>query len=183
MTKQEFSAGGIVLRRDQDKFLILVGQHSAHHGWVFPKGLIGDIKREETREETAIREVREETGILAKIIKPIPPVTYFYVFEGQKIRKTVDYFLMEYQGGDIRDHDFEMEAVEWLPTEKVTERLTYKGDREVWQEAQKLVKNFMATGPAARHLAGARSANPPTGGLRANKASGSRHPSPGGFDG
>lgn len=142
MTKFEFSAGGIVFKKEKGKIFVLVAQHSAHHGWVFPKGLIGDIKKGESKEETARREVQEETGVLGKIITALPPTTYFYFFQGQKIRKTVFYFLMEYQKGEITGHDTEMEEVEWLPAEQVAERLTYKGDKEVWRQAQKVIKKM-----------------------------------------
>ena len=155
----EFSAGGIVLRQAKDKFKnkkweVLVAQHSQHHGWVFPKGLIdqksnpstslGVINQKskivrETKEEAAIREVREETGVLAKIIEPLTPVSYWYNFEGEKIKKTVYYFLMEYMSGDIKEHDFEMENVEWLPIDKIEDRLTYKSDREAWKETGKIL--------------------------------------------
>ena len=142
--KFEFSAGGIVFKRTKNKeqrtnLQILVSQHSQHHGWVFPKGLIGDHIKGEGKEETALREVQEETGVLGKILKPLVPVTYRYVFEKEKIKKTVYYYLMEYISGDIKDHDWEMENVEWLPPDKVEERLTYDSDKKVWKEAQKLL--------------------------------------------
>lgn len=133
--KLQFSAGGVVYKDKK----VLLAQHSQHHGWVFPKGLIGDHVEGEDKETTAIREVKEETGADAKIIKTLTPVTYWFVFEGEKIKKTVYYFLMEYTGGDITKHDHEMENVEWLSKEKVEERLTYKSDQKVWQEAQRLI--------------------------------------------
>lgn len=142
MTKFEFSAGGVVFRKEDDKILILVAQHSAHHGWVFPKGLIGDVKEGETKEETAQREVLEETGTVGKILVPLQPISYFYVFGGQKIRKTVYYFLMDYIDGNITQRDQEMEKVEWLPLDEVEERLTYKGDKQVWQEAKKKIEEL-----------------------------------------
>ena len=128
--------------------LILVAQHSQHHGWVFPKGLIGDHKKGEkksasakgfgeTKEDAALREVEEETGIKGKILKPLQPVTYWYNFEGVKIKKTVYYFLMEFVEGDTKNHDWEMEDVEWIPVEKVEKKLTYKSDKQVWQEVKK----------------------------------------------
>jgi 8-oxo-dGTP pyrophosphatase MutT (NUDIX family) len=137
--KFQFSAGGIVYKKENNKIFILVSQHSGHHGWVFPKGLIGDHVEGEKKEETALREVEEETGAKGKIIKMLTPVTYWFVFDKEKIKKTVYYFLMEYIGGDIGKHDHEMEAVEWLPKEKVEERLTYKSDKEVWQDALKIL--------------------------------------------
>ena len=59
----------------------------------------------------------------------------------EKIKKTVYYFLMEYVSGDIKEHDFEMENVEWLPINEVENRLTYKSDKEVWKEAKELISN------------------------------------------
>lgn len=140
--KLQFSAGGIVYKKENNKIFVLVSQHSQHHGWVFPKGLIGDHIEGENKEGTAIREVKEETGVDAKIMKTLTPVTYWFVFEGEKIRKTVYYFLMEYAGGDITKHDHEMEAVEWLSKEKVAERLTYKSDQKVWEVALRAIKRL-----------------------------------------
>jgi 8-oxo-dGTP diphosphatase len=138
--KLQFSAGGVVFKRpatndQRQTTLILLAQHSQHHGWVFPKGLIDN---KESKEDAALREVKEETGAKGKIIKFLTPVTYWFVFEGEKVKKTVYYFLMEYVGGDIAKHDDEMENVEWLPKDKVEERLTYKSDKKVWHEARKL---------------------------------------------
>ncbi len=136
----EFSAGGVVYKKEGNKTFILAAQHSQHHGWVFPKGLIGDYKKDESKKDTATREVKEETGIDAKIIKQLTPVTYWYFFKSEKIKKTVYYFLMEYLSGDISKHDKEMENVEWIKASKVDKKLTYSSDKKVWQSAQKLIK-------------------------------------------
>lgn len=135
----EFSAGGIVYKKEINKLLILISQHSGHHGWVFPKGLIGDKDefKGQTKEETALREVEEETGIIGKIIEPLTPVTYWYSMDKIKRKKTVYYFLMEFIEGDISKHDWEMENVEWLAENEVAKRLTYSSDKKVWKEAQK----------------------------------------------
>ena len=137
----QFSAGGIVYKKANGKTFILVSQHSQHHGWVFPKGLIGDHIEGEKKEETALREVTEETGAIGKIIRSLTPVTYWFKLEGELIKKTVYYSLMEYVGGDIKKHDKEMEDVEWLPMDEVEKRLTYKSDKQVWQEAKRLIVN------------------------------------------
>jgi len=137
--KIQFSAGGIVFKKFNNKTEVLVAQHSQHHGWVFPKGLIGDHIEGENKEETAIREVKEETGVDGKIIRALNPVTYWFVLEGEKIRKTVYYYLMEFIGGDLTKHDHEMEAVVWLPADKVEEKLTYKSDKIAWRETGNLI--------------------------------------------
>src|SRR5436190_8768934 len=129
----EFSAGGIVYKKQGKQIFILVCQHSQHHGWVFPKGFIGDKIDGESKEDTAIREVEEETGVKAKIIEPIESITYWYVMDGEKRKKTVYYYIMECVSEDITKHDWEMENVEWLPIEQVTERLTYDSDKKVWE--------------------------------------------------
>jgi len=141
---REFSAGGIVYERKANNVLWLVCQHSQHKGWVFPKGFIGDHPstssgQVESKEEAALREVEEETGVKGRIIARLPkPAGYFYVWKGEKRFKTVYYFLMEYAGGDIKNHDFEMMKVEWWPKEKVEKDLTYKSDKTAFQEALKL---------------------------------------------
>ncbi|MGA2911764.1 MAG: NUDIX domain-containing protein [Candidatus Levyibacteriota bacterium] len=140
----QFSAGGVVFKKSsiinhQSEILVLVCQHSQHHGWVFPKGLIGDHVEGEQKEDTALREVEEETGAKGKIIQLLNPVDYWYFFEGEKIHKTVYYFLMEYVSGDITKHDTEMENVAWLPEAEVEKRLTYPTDKQVWQEAKQLL--------------------------------------------
>ncbi len=141
----QFSAGGIVYKKvrstnsGQEKIYVLVSQHSQHHGWVFPKGLIGDHIQNERKVDTALREVKEETGVVGKILKPLTPVEYWFVLDGEKIKKTVYYFLMEYISGDITNHDHEMENVEWIELKDVENRLTYPSDKKVWIEAQKLI--------------------------------------------
>ena len=138
----EFSAGGVVFKKEHDKIMVIVAQHSYHHGWVFPKGLIGDHKESEGKEETAVREVKEETGIEARVLTPLTPVTFWYVFEKEKIKKTVYYYVMAYVGGDTNDHDMEMEQVEWVPFDEVEQKLTYKSDKKVWEEAKKEIKKI-----------------------------------------
>jgi len=155
--KYEYSAGGVVYKKHKEKILILVGKHSYHHGWVFPKGLIGDRvdNRHQGKEETAIREVKEETGIDAEIEKELTPVYYFYSLEVNpsksvhqdedtqakpaNIKKTVYYFIMKAVGGDINVRDDEMEEVEWIDIDSVESRLTYESDKEAWIEAKQLI--------------------------------------------
>ena len=133
---KEFSAGGIVYKKLGQKRLWLVAQHSHHKGWVFPKGLIGDHKKGESSQETAVREVAEETGIKGKIITKLKdPVSYFYSWQGEKKFKTVEYYLMEYVSGETSDHDWEMSQVEWLSQNEVEKRLTFKSDKKAFKQA------------------------------------------------
>lgn len=136
--KLQFSAGGVVYQKNPE-LQILVSKHSQHHGWVFPKGLIGDHEEGESKEQTAIREVKEETGIDGEIERELAPVEYFYEWENEKIKKTVYYFIMKFIGGNINEHDDEMEEVEWIAPSEVESRLTYPSDRKVWIEAKQFL--------------------------------------------
>lgn len=125
-----------------ESVLILVCQHSQHHGWVFPKGFIGDHVVGESKEDTALRETQEETGIIGKILEPLPEITYMYEMDGEKHQKTVYYYIMESVGGDIKNHDWEMENVEWLPIEEVENRLTFTSDKTVWEKAKERIREL-----------------------------------------
>lgn len=149
--KREFSAGGIVYKKigGSPCPLWLVVQHSQHKGWVFPKGLIGDKKNNEGKEETALREVLEEGGIKAKIIAEIPMIVeYWYQFEGKKIFKKVYFYLMGYVSGSEKNHDSEVSVAEWLTTEEVEKRLTYDNDKRVFAEAVAILEKNQFGGVA-----------------------------------
>ncbi len=136
------SAGGIVFKKENNQYLWLIVQHSQHKGWVFPKGLVGDKNSSETMEEAALREVEEEGGVKAKIIK-IPPIKTFYQYrwQDQLIKKTVYYYLMKYQSGDPANHDWEVSQANFVPQEEVLLILTYPSDINAFQKILKLIKD------------------------------------------
>ena len=137
-SKREFSAGGVVYKKGKRGVKWLVCKHSGYHKWVFPKGL---VEEGEKVRETAVREVEEECGIKTRIRAKIPdPEKYIYTFEGIKIFKVVEYFLMEYVSGDIKNHDWEMEEVEWMEFEAARERLDFTGAKKVLNKAKKLLE-------------------------------------------
>ncbi|MDB5034297.1 MAG: hydrolase [Chlorobi bacterium] len=131
---KEWSAGGVVLRRTGEGQLeVLLIQHSMHRGWSFPKGW---VEPGETPQQAAIREVEEESGVLAEIIADLPPTRYFFVNrEKQRVAKTVTWYLMRYLGEGNQTHAFEVSAVEWLPIEAVHTRLSYKNDKDLFSVA------------------------------------------------
>jgi 8-oxo-dGTP pyrophosphatase MutT (NUDIX family) len=134
-TRSEVSAGGVVYRRSDDGAEIVLAARRTRRGdlaWGLPKGL---IEPEETPEEAAVREVREETGLEAEVEASLGDIRYFYVWEGVRVRKAVHFFLMRATGGDVSLHDHEMEVVQWFPLSVALRRATYKGEREVLQRA------------------------------------------------
>ena len=137
--KTEISAGGIVYKRNNNQTLWLVIQNSGHKGWGFPKGLVGDKIRNESLETAALREVKEEGGVEAKIVNPAPVITHYtYRFQDYLIKKTVSYFLMEYLSGKIEDHDQEVGDIKFLSSDEVKQLLTYKADKEAFDTALSL---------------------------------------------
>ena len=136
--KREISAGGVVYKKAGGEVWWLVCKHSGYKKWVLPKGRIDEG---ETTEQTAVREVGEETGIKAKVVEKLKPAEkYTYTLKGERIFKIVQYFLMEYVGGDIANHDWEMEEVEWLPFEEAYERLEFSGQKQMLKLARSMIK-------------------------------------------
>lgn len=128
------SAGGIVYKKNGKKVQWLICQHSQHHGWVFPKGFVGDKNIGESNESAALREVEEEGGIKAKIINQAPITSgYQYIWDNQLIKKTVYYFLMEYVSGDPSKHDWEMSDAKFVGEEEVKKTLTYDSDKKAFE--------------------------------------------------
>lgn len=108
-----------------------------HKGkWTFPKGWISDHKGE-SYEATALREVKEEGGVEAKILKNLGEIHFFFTFKGTKVSKTVHYFLMEYVSGDPKNHDYEVSEAKFVPLSEATLMLSYPTDREIFERALK----------------------------------------------
>ena len=139
-TKREISAGGVVYRRDGEQIEVVLASRRTRRGelaWGLAKGGIED---DESPEDAAIREVREETGLLAEIEASLGETRYFYVWENVRIRKTVHFFLMRHTGGDVEDRDDEMEEIRWFPLERALKRAAYRGERDVLGRAAELLK-------------------------------------------
>jgi 8-oxo-dGTP pyrophosphatase MutT (NUDIX family) len=100
--------------------------------WALPKGTPNSG---ESLEETAVRETREETGIDVEIEEPLGSISYFFVRNRTRFRKTVHFFLMRPVGGSIEQHDHEFDEVRWFQLEEALEIMTYPTEREVVERA------------------------------------------------
>ena len=139
----EISAGGVVYRRREGEIEIalIAVRYDGELRWSLPKGL---VERGEHLEEAAVREVREETGLVARPEHRLPPIEYWFVErEGEeRVRhhKKVYFFLMRWEGGDPSEHDWEVEDVRWFPLDQAIERVRYKTEREVLERARGILR-------------------------------------------
>lgn len=150
--KRIFSAGGIVVRKEVGQVKVLVTQHSGHKGWDFPKG---HIEEGESSEVAAVREVEEETGVKAEIVEKVGKTEYFYfdptssargglrgAKKGERVFKTVVYFLMRYVGEGEATTAFEVSEKVWLRVDEVEERLTFKDTKKMWRGIESRVESL-----------------------------------------
>lgn len=135
-TVDETSAGGLVVDQDRSR-AVLIGRLDRHGKllWSLPKGHIEDG---ETIEQTAIREVKEETGISARVLEFLGTIDYWFVAERRRVHKTVHHFLLEAVGGELSDEDVEVTEVAWMPIADLEERLAYTDERALVRKARQL---------------------------------------------
>ena len=102
----------------------------------------------ETTEQTALREVAEETGLEVRINGPLDSIEYSFVQQGLRIHKTVHYFLMEATGGDLAQHDHEFEEVRWVPLHDAPALLTFETERSLISRASEVLGGIGTSGRA-----------------------------------
>jgi 8-oxo-dGTP pyrophosphatase MutT (NUDIX family) len=132
-TSTEFSAGGVVVC--DGKCVVIVPTRRAADGskvLALPKG---HPEPGESAAQAALREVREEAGVEARLIDKLGDVRYWYMRDGRRIAKVVSFFLLEYLRGEVSEHDREVEDARWLALEDAARQLTYKGERDMASRA------------------------------------------------
>lgn len=156
---REISAGGVVLRPTPEGWQVAVIQPQGQPApgetdkkrhqkelLALPKGLI-DAGEKPT--QTAVREVKEETGLTAKILKKIADIKYVYVRswgDKQRVFKIVSFYLLLYESGTIDDVSKEMrievKQAQWIPIEEAEKKLAYRGERDVLRMAREELKSL-----------------------------------------
>jgi 8-oxo-dGTP pyrophosphatase MutT (NUDIX family) len=123
------SAGGVVWRRGKDdRVEVVICGRRSDRIWGLPKGTPdGDEKIE----QTALREVREETGLEVRLGESLGTIEYWFTAGGIRYHKQVHHWLMEAIGGDVSHHDHEFDEVRWLPATEAYARLTYDGEKNL----------------------------------------------------
>ena len=127
--EREASYGGVVVRGGDVLVIAPAGRPKVT---TLPKG---GANPGETEAETAAREVREETGVEARILERLGDVEYWYRRGGLRVFKTVGFYLCDYVSGDTADHDDEVEEARWMPLERARTELSYPGERRIIERA------------------------------------------------
>lgn len=140
--KKVFSAGGVVYRYEDGELKILLIATKASTVWSFPKGL---IERGEDAVQTALREIKDETGIEGRVVDELGETSYWFVMDGEKYYKTVKYYLVEYLQGQPNPC-WEIDDVKWFLAEEALKKLTYKADKEILKKAlERLHGSYLKT--------------------------------------
>jgi 8-oxo-dGTP pyrophosphatase MutT (NUDIX family) len=122
--------------RDGGEVLVIVPTRRAADGrrvLALPKG---HLDEQETPEEAATREVREEGGVDAELIRHLGDVRYWYRRRGRAVPKRVSFYLFRYRGGDPADHDDEVEEARWMSLDEASTALSYEGERQMVRRAR-----------------------------------------------
>ena len=133
--ERQHSAGGVVEREGR----VLLISTAGGRRWQLPKGR---IEAGESPEQAAIREVREETGVLGRVLAPLPAIDYWFADgRNRRIRKHVDYFLLAYVSGSEEDFDpNEVDEARWFDWNEALTRLTHENERRVAGRARELTE-------------------------------------------
>ncbi len=127
--EREASYGGVVVR---DGDVLVITPAGRPDVCTLPKG---GANAGESEEAAATREVREETGVEARIVARLGDVEYWYRRGGLRVFKTVGFYLFDYVSGDTADHDHEVDEARWMPLERARTELSYPGERRIIERA------------------------------------------------
>jgi 8-oxo-dGTP pyrophosphatase MutT (NUDIX family) len=132
--KSLVSSGGVVYRQQNGSLETVLCGRSEPVRWSLAKGTPDPG---ETLEETALREVREETGLEVQLDSSLGSIEYWFSDRGSEVRyhKTVHFYLMVPVGGDTAQHDPEFDVVRWFPVDEALETMAYNNEADVLRRA------------------------------------------------
>lgn len=135
--QKDFSTGGVVWDADRRLFLLIhVENLSGARVWTFPKG---HPEKGETEHESALREVREETGWQCEVVRKITDVKYFYTHDDVTFDKTVRWFLMKPVGKVCEFDPEEVLEVRWAAPDEAQKLISYGSDKDLLKQTTVLL--------------------------------------------
>lgn len=138
-TRNEHSSGGAVISmRDGQPCVAMIATRGRTR-WGLPKGA---VSKGETSEQAALREVQEETGLMADIVRPLETIEYHFRAGDTLIRKRVDFYLMQYVAGALVPQLSEVDDVEWVPLSEAIERASFESEKKLLASALEQVSSM-----------------------------------------
>jgi 8-oxo-dGTP diphosphatase len=130
--QDQVSSGGVAFRQSDGLVEVALISVGSEPRWQLPKGMVDPG---ETREITAVREVREEAGIDTELLEPIDTIEYWF-YAGKapnrvRVHKRVHFFLLRYRSGSPTDHDHEVNEARWVEVNEAARMLTYDSEKQV----------------------------------------------------
>jgi ADP-ribose pyrophosphatase YjhB (NUDIX family) len=140
-TKNQVSAGGVAFRKRLEKIYVALISVGDEKRWQLPKGTVG---KNESYEEAAMREVREETGLETEMVAPLDTIEYWY-FSGSGARrvrfhKFVHFFLLRYKHGKTSDHDAEVNEARWVEIGRAEAMLAFTSEKKIVARARRMIE-------------------------------------------
>ncbi len=127
-TRNEHSSGGVVIAvRDGTHHVALIATRNKTR-WGLPKGAVGP---DESSEAAALREVREETGLEARIVRRLDTIEYSFRAGDTLILKSVDFYLMDYVAGELEPQLTEVDDVQWVELGSSLQRASFESERKL----------------------------------------------------
>jgi 8-oxo-dGTP pyrophosphatase MutT (NUDIX family) len=137
--QREFSAGAVLVRRLGGRWMLAAIRPAGKPPglWALPKGRIDPG---EQAQETALREVTEETGVRGRALRKLGDIKYWFNWDGDRVFKVVSFFLVQYSGGRLGEispgQRGEVAEARWLPLEEAPQLLAYRGEQEMAEKAR-----------------------------------------------
>ena len=144
--RNEYSSGGaVIMFRDGNPYVAMIATRGRSR-WGLPKGA---VVTGETSEQAALREVLEETGLEASIVTPLDTIEYYFRAGDTLIRKRVDFYLMNYVGGELTPQLSEVDDVEWVELSDAIRRASFDSERKLLEKAQQELDSTRASLPSS----------------------------------
>jgi 8-oxo-dGTP diphosphatase len=132
-----YSAGGVIYRVNGNRFEVaLIATHEGRR-WGLPKG---HVRRGETAEAAAVREIAEETGLTGTVERHLATIEYWFRAGSTRIHKYVDLFLVRYTEGALMPQTAEVDDVRWFPLQEAAERASFARERDVLNQVRQLLE-------------------------------------------
>ncbi|MEK6286378.1 MAG: NUDIX hydrolase [Acidobacteriota bacterium] len=140
-TKLQISAGGVAFRKQGGKLEVALISVGRDNRWQLPKGV---VDKNESTEDAAVREVREEAGADTEVVDRIDKVEYWYFAKekGGRVRyhKFVYFYLLRYKSGDVSGHDDEVNEARWVEISDAIKLLAFDSEKRIVEKAKELIR-------------------------------------------